>query len=162
MEDSSQRWRCPGNFLLKDTAFLISRHWGCRFSLSECSLCPECFLPHSLGVCLCHTAQQLSDTWAEAACVYHKRKYVLGRKLSLMRPVIGTDIYAPVLIMIRAGNATNISPWSHIKELVSLWGDCEWQLRERVEGNPEVNDVFWYRYGSNRNVYIIVTAILNT
>lgn len=59
---------------------------------------------------MCHTAQQLSDTWAEAAYVYHKRKYVLGRKLSLMRPVIGIDIYAPVLIMIRAGNATNISP----------------------------------------------------
>lgn len=31
-----------------------------------------------------------------------------------------------------------------------------------MEGNPEVNDVFWYRYGSNRNAYIIVTAILNT
>lgn len=39
-----------------------------------------------------------------------------------MRPVIGTDIYAPILIMMRAGNTTNLTSWLYIKEPLSLPG----------------------------------------
>lgn len=53
-----------------------------------------------------------------------------------MRLVIGTDIYDPILIMIRVGNTTNITSWSYVKELLSLPGDSV--TIERVKESPEL------------------------
>lgn len=82
-----------------------------------------------------------------------------------MRPVISTDIYAPILIMIRAGNTTNLTSWLYISRSY-----CHSQgiivTTERVKGSPELKDStaqLWYSQEciQNNNSHIEYSAFLH-